>query len=243
VPPDRLVRIDWDDAIEGGAPPRLTGNMPSLLEGLAEAATARAADGWTTAELDEVRRSPHEYAEERVPWATGVWRDMRRVMPRDTLLFADSLFALWTARVFPAYAPNTVSFPWGTGTLGHAIPAALGARRAFPDRPIVAAAGDGAFLYNPQELATMMLYQQKLVVVIANDDCYGAVRDNMKAMFGRSIAHQLRNPDFLSFGHAFGMDSTRLRSTDELSEALATALANDRPALIELPLELRPPRF
>jgi acetolactate synthase-1/2/3 large subunit len=243
VPPDRLARIDWDDAIEGGAPPQLTGNMPALLESLAEAATARAADGWTTAELDDVRRSPHEYAEERVPWATGVWRDMRRAMPRDTLLFADSLFALWTARVFPAYAPNTVSFPWGTGTLGHAIPAALGARRAFPDRPIVAAAGDGAFLYNPQELATMMLYQQKLVVVIANDDSYGAVRDNMKAMFGRSIAHQLRNPDFLSFGHAFGMDSTRLRSTDELGEALETALANERPALIELPLELRPPRF
>ena len=79
--------------------------------------------------------------------------------------------------------------------------------------------------------------------MIANDDSYGAVRDNMKAMFGRSIAHQLRNPDFLSFGHAFGMDSTRLRSTDELGEALETALANERPALIELPLELRPPRF
>jgi acetolactate synthase-1/2/3 large subunit len=243
VPAERLVRVDWDGAIAGAAPPRLTGNMPSLLDALAESAPARAADAWTAAELDAVRRSPHEYAEERVPWATGVWRDMRRVMPRDTLLFADSLFALWTVRVFPTYAPNTVSFPFGTGTLGHAVPAALGARRAFPDRPIVAVAGDGAFLYNPQELATMMLYRQKLVVVIANDDCYGAVRDNMKAMFGRSIAHQLRNPDFLSFGHAFGMDSTRLRSTDELGEALATALANDRPALIELPLELRPPRF
>ncbi|HEY3082482.1 MAG TPA: thiamine pyrophosphate-binding protein [Chloroflexota bacterium] len=243
VPPDRLARVDWDDAVAGGAPPRLTGNMPYLLDALAEEAPMRDAEPWPTAELDEVRRSPHEYAEERVPWATGVWRDIRRVLPRDGLLFTDSLFGLWTARLLPAYGANTFSFPWGTGTLGHAIPAALGARRAFPDRPIVAIAGDGAFLYNPQELATMMLYRQKLVVVIANDDCYGAVRDNMKAMFGRSIAHELRNPDFLSFGHAFGMDSTRLRNTDELGDVLGTALANERPALIELPLELRPPRF
>jgi acetolactate synthase-1/2/3 large subunit len=243
VPPDRLARVDWDDAVEGTPPPRLTGNMPSLLEALAEATPTRTVGGWRTAELDEVRRSPHEYAEERVPWATGVWRDLRRALPRDTLLFADSLFALWTARVFPTYGANTFSFPWGTGTLGHAVPAALGARRAFPDRPIVAIAGDGAFLYNPQELATMMLYRQKLVVVVANDDCYGAVRDNMKAMFGRSIAHPLRNPDFLSFGHAFGMDAARLRGTEELGEALSRALASERSALIELPLELRPPRF
>src|SRR5262245_26220563 len=230
VTPDRLARVDWDDAVASSPPPRLTGNVPELLDVLAEEAPTRGGDAWPSAELDEVRRSPHAYAEERVPWATGVWRDLRRALPRETLLFADSLFALWTARLFPAYGPNSVSFPWGTGTLGHAIPAALGVRRAFPDRPIVAVVGDGAFMYNPQELATMMLYRQKLVVVIANDDCYGAVRDNMKAMFGRSIAHALRNPDFLSFGHAFGMDSTRLRGTDELGEALGTALASERSA-------------
>ncbi|HEV8634555.1 MAG TPA: thiamine pyrophosphate-binding protein [Chloroflexota bacterium] len=245
VPPERLARVDWDDAVAGGAPGahRLRGDVPALLEALAEDVPARRSGGWPTAELDEVRRSPHEYADERIPWATGVWRDLRRALPRDGLVFTDSLFGLWTARLFPAYGANTLSFPWGTGTLGHAVPAALGARRAFPDRPIVAIAGDGAFLYNPQELATMMLYRQKLVVLVANDDCYGAVRDNMKSMFGRSIAHLLRNPDFLSFGHAFGMDATRLRSTEELGDALSTALSSERSALIELPLELRPPRF
>ena len=231
-PREPAVHVDWEH-----------GHVPATLKGLAATVEARASSGWTVDELDEVRRSPHEYAAERVPWAVPVWKALRAALPDDGLLFTDSLFGLWTARLFPARAPRTVSFPWGTGTLGHAVPAALGARRAFPERPIVAVAGDGAFLYNPQELATMMLYRQKLVVVIANDDCYGAVRDNMQAMFGRSIAHQLRNPDFLSLGHAFGMDATRLRDVDELEGALRTALAGDRSALIELPLELRPPRF
>jgi thiamine pyrophosphate-dependent acetolactate synthase large subunit-like protein len=226
------VHVDWEH-----------GNVPALLRSLAEAARPRDASGWTAGELDDVRRSPHEYAAERILWATAVWPALREALPDDGLLFTDSLFGLWTARLFPARAPRSFSFPFGTGTLGHAVPAALGARRAFPDRPIVAIAGDGAFLYNPQELATMMLYRQKLVVVVANDDCYGAVRDNMQAMFGRSIAHLLRNPDFLSLGHAFGMDATRLRGVDELADALRTALAGERSALIELPLELRPPRF
>jgi thiamine pyrophosphate-dependent acetolactate synthase large subunit-like protein len=65
----------------------------------------------------------------------------------------------------------------------------------------------------------------------------------MSAMFGRSIAHELRNPDFLSLGHAFGMDATRLRTLEELPTAVTAALASPRSSLIEMPLELRPPRF
>ena len=89
----------------------------------------------------------------------------------------------------------------------------------------------------------MMLYGQKIIVIIANDDCYAAVKHNTFTMFGRSIAHELRNPDFLSFGHAFDMASTRLRTIDELPAALEAAVSSPRSSLIELPLELRPPRF
>lgn len=231
-PREPTVQVDWE-----------LGHVPAILSGLAAMAGERTSSGWTAEEIAEVRRSPHDYAADVIPWATAVWPALRAAIPDDGLVFTDSLFGLWTARLFPARAARSFSFPYGTGTLGHAVPAALGARRAFPDRPIVAIAGDGAFLYNPQELATMMLYRQKLVVIVANDDCYGAVRDNTKAMFGRSIAHELRNPDFLSFGHAFGMDATRLRGVDELTEAVKTALTGERSALIELPLELRPPRF
>jgi acetolactate synthase-1/2/3 large subunit len=239
----QIVHVDWDDCGKGPSRAQLFGNVPALLDALAEAVAPKSGEPWSTAELDAVRRAPVEYAEKTVPWAMPVWRHLRAALPRDALVFADSLFALWSARLFPSYLPRSFSFPWGTGTLGHAVPAATGARLAFPDRTIVAMAGDGAFLYNPQELATMMLYGQKLIVVVANDDCYGAVKHNTMNMFGRSIAHELRNPDFLTFGHAFDMAATRLRDVDELPTAIKAAIENPRPTLIELPLELRPPRF
>lgn len=239
----QVVQVDWDDAASGPSAAQLHGNVPTLLDALGDVVAAKSGVPWTTEELEAVRSAPHRYADAVVPWALPVWKHLRAALPRDTLIFTDSLFGLWTARLFPAYGPRSLHFPWGTGTLGHAVPAATGARHAFPDRPIVAMAGDGAFLYNPQELATMMLYGQKLVVVIANDDCYAAVKHNTMNMFGRSIAHELRNPDFLTFGHAFDMASTRLRGAEELPGAIAAALDSPRSSLIELPLELRPPRF
>jgi acetolactate synthase-1/2/3 large subunit len=241
--PEQVVQVDWDGSAAGPAAATLHGHVPTLLALLAEAVERRPVDGWSVGEVEAVRRAPFDYARERVPWALTVWEQLRATLPRDALVFTDSLFGLWTARLFPSYQANSCSFPWGTGTLGHAVPAATGARHAFKDREIVAIAGDGAFLYNPQELATMMLYGQKIIVIVANDNCYGAILHNMSAMFGRSIAHELRNPDFLSLGHAFDMASTRLRSLDELSTALAAAIESPRSALIELPLELRPPRF
>jgi thiamine pyrophosphate-dependent acetolactate synthase large subunit-like protein len=242
--PAQVVQVDWDGAAAGpGLLATLHGHVPSLLALLAEAVDRRPADAFPAAELEPVRQSPFDYARERVPWALTVWEQLRAALPRDALVFTDSLFGLWTARLLPSYQANSCSFPWGTGTLGHAVPAATGARHAFKEREIVAIAGDGAFLYNPQELATMMLYRQKIIVIVANDNCYGAILHNMSAMFGRSIAHELRNPDFLSFGHAFDMASTRLRSLDELSTAVRAAVESPRSSLIEMPLDLRPPRF
>ena len=103
-------------------------------------------------------------------------------------------------------------------------------------------AGDGAFLYNPQELATMRLLGQKLTVIIANDGGYGAIKHTMTERFGRATAHALANPDFVRLGEAFGMQARRLASPDEVGQALAEALAGSQPTLIEVPLELRPPR-
>lgn len=104
-------------------------------------------------------------------------------------------------------------------------------------------AGDGAFLYNPQELATMMLLGQKLTVIVADDGTDGAIKHTMTERFGRATAYALANPDFVRLGEAFGMRARRLASSNEIRRAApAEALAGDQPTLIEVPLELRPPR-
>jgi acetolactate synthase-1/2/3 large subunit len=159
------------------------------------------------------------------------------------MLFTDSLAGLWAFRIFPAYAPHTVHFPWFTGTLGHGIPAAVGAALAEPDRPIAVLCGDGAFLYNAQELAAMRYYRRKLIVVVANDDSYGAVRWNLTNRFGRAIAYELANPDFVQLGRSYGMTARRLESPDQIGEAMGEALKAEGSTLIEVPLRLDPPRM
>jgi acetolactate synthase I/II/III large subunit len=80
-------------------------------------------------------------------------------------------------------------------------------------------------------------------VIVCNDDCYGAVRDNTAEQFGTAIGHRLANPDFVRLAEAFDMRGVRLDSPDRIGPALRTALDGDRSTLIEVPLELLPPRY
>ena len=81
-----------------------------------------------------------------------------------------------------------------------------------------------------------------MIVVIANDNSYGAILFNMKERFGRAIAHELANPDFAKLGEAYGMRGVRLGSPDELGNAVREAIAADRSTLIDMPLQVMPPR-
>ena len=89
----------------------------------------------------------------------------------------------------------------------------------------------------------MLLLDQKLTLIVCNDNCYGAVRDNTAEQFGKAIGHELANPDFMRLAEAFGMRAVRLASPDEIGSALRTALDGPDSTLIEVPLELRPPRY
>jgi acetolactate synthase-1/2/3 large subunit len=249
-PPDVLARtlihLDWDGAEQGPAfPSRLAMNgfLPAILEGLAEKVQPRPASAWPPADLDRVRDAARAKANAAIPWAIPFYQALRDALPREALLFTDSLAGLWAARLVPAYAPNTVMFPWFTGTLGHGVPAAVGAAIARPDRPIAVLAGDGAFLYNSQELAAMKYYRRKLIVVVANDNCYSAILFNTTERFGRAIAYELANPDFVQLGEAYGMHAVRLASLDQTADALRAAVAADRSTLVDVPLQLRPPRL
>jgi acetolactate synthase-1/2/3 large subunit len=246
----QLLLVDWDghalDLVPARA--RAYGHVPSILDeiksgltGLRDGADRTTFQHDPTA-LDRIRAVPVEYAKERIPWAADMLRSLRSVLPDDTIVLADSLVGIWIERLHTVPGPCRMRFPWGTGTLGYGIPAAVGAKLAAPENNVVVVAGDGAALYNPQELATLRLYDQKVTVVVMNDNCYSAIKHNMTDAFGRSTAHELVNPDFTLLGKAFGFESRSLGSSDELPTALADAVADNRSWLIEVPLELLPPK-
>ncbi|HZO32856.1 MAG TPA: thiamine pyrophosphate-binding protein [Chloroflexota bacterium] len=244
----QLIHLDWDTAQQGDGEParlKLAGHVGDALADLVELVKERQQPGFTSEALDAVREGPWRYAEDRVPWALDFFRELQSALPRDVLFFTDSMVGLWIFRLLKAYEGRSYRFGWGngSGTLGYGFPGGIGAKLALPDREVVCIAGDGAALYNPQELATMQLYGMKVTYIVCNDDCFGAVRDNLQEGYGAPIGHELVNPDFVKLAEAYGMRGVKTQTPAEIGNALREALAGDQSTLIEVPLELRPGRY
>ena len=163
---------------------------------------------------------------------------LRDALPEDGILVDDLTQVGYVARyAFPVYGPRTYISSGYQGTLGWSYAAALGAKVARPDRPVLAIAGDGGFMFNVQELATAVQHKIATVMVIFNDGAYGNVRRMQVHEYDeRVIATDLQNPDFVKLAEAFGALGLRARSPDELRSAIGRGFASGLPTLIDVPV-------
>ena len=163
---------------------------------------------------------------------------IRAELPDDGIVVSDSTqVGYWAHAAFPVYQPRTYLTSGYQGTLGFGFATALGAQVGAPGRKVVSISGDGGFMFNVQELSTMARHRLPVVAVVFNDNAYGNVRRIQQRTFGgRLIASDLLNPDFVKLAEAFGIDGIRADSPQALRTALRTALQNDRPVLIEVPV-------
>ena len=123
------------------------------------------------------------------------------------------------------------------GTLGYGFPTALGAQVALPERAVVSINGDGGFGFCLNELATMARHDIPAIVVVFNDNAYGNVRRIQHEQFGgRTIASDLRNPDYLALAQAFGIGGRRAETPAALESAITEGIVAREPLLIEVPL-------
>jgi acetolactate synthase I/II/III large subunit len=145
-------------------------------------------------------------------------------------------FASWFA--FPVYQPRTFITSGYQGNLGSGFPTALGAKVAFPSRPVVAICGDGGFMFGVQELATAAQYGINLIILLFNNNAYANVlRDQMMGFGGRVTGAILKNPDFIQLARAFDIQAERVGTPEQLSKVLNVAIGSDRPWLIEIEVE------
>ena len=143
-----------------------------------------------------------------------------------------------------AYAPRTFLTMAYQGTLGWGVGTALGAKAAYPDRPVVCIAGDGGFMFQVQELASAVRHNLGVVFVVFNDNAFGNVQRSQKEDYGnRVIASDLANPDFMKLADSFGIAHERAMSPEALRPALRRAIAANKPALIECPVGEMPNPF
>jgi acetolactate synthase-1/2/3 large subunit len=163
---------------------------------------------------------------------------IRRAVPRDGITVWDMTMMSYVASYrYPALEPRTFLFPAGYGTLGFALPAALGAKLAQPDKAVVAIVGDGGFQFTMQELATAVMFNINIPIVIFDDSTYSAVKDaQMRWRDARYQAVDLINPDFTLIADAYGIPWSRPETAADLETELTAALSRDSPTLIIAPI-------
>jgi len=164
---------------------------------------------------------------------------MRDVLPEDGIIVDDLSqvgFTSWFG--FPVYHPRTYLQSGYQGTLGSGYGTALGAKVAFPDRPVLSFCGDGGFMFAVQELATAVQYNIALPVVVFNNRSFANVRRDQTLNFGGNLMlADLENPEFAKLAEAFGIRGVTVTSPEALRPELEFALGNNAPSLIEVRLD------
>jgi acetolactate synthase-1/2/3 large subunit len=121
------------------------------------------------------------------------------------------------------------------GTLGFGYPTSLGVKAAFPERAVVSIAGDGGFMFGMAELATAVQHDLGVVAVVFNNNAFGNVLlDQQRLYEGREVGARLHNPNFAAAAEAFGAAGYSVRTPEALEATLTKALADGRPAVIEV---------
>ncbi len=164
---------------------------------------------------------------------------------RDILVNDQSILNYWASGFYPVFEPHTFLYPYGSGTLGYALPAAVGAacaaRRSGGTQKIVCIAGDGGFQYTLHELATVAQYQLPVKILLVNDEAYGVIGFLQRAQFGQTHEVALKNPDFCRLAESYGIPGERATSFSELEQKLAGWLQRPGPALLEWRTVLKAP--
>jgi acetolactate synthase-1/2/3 large subunit len=234
--PKRLIQIDINPGEIGMNYPAEIGivaDAKEALQAILAAMPETMARDWT-AEWPTIRAAKRATAE----WLLDT---LRAELPDDAVLFTDASEMSYRMHLdYPTYLPRSFFYPSNFIALGWAFPAALGAAVALPDRVVASFSGDGGFVMTCQELATAARYQLRLIVIVHNDNAYGAIKHMQRIKFeGRYRDTDLNNPDFLELAHAFGIPARRADSAATFAAVLREAMTRNGPTLIEVPDQWR----
>jgi acetolactate synthase-1/2/3 large subunit len=144
-------------------------------------------------------------------------------------------YTAWAHRYFRYRSYGSQIAPT-SGAMGYGLPAAIGAKLAHPQRPVLCLAGDGCFMMSSHELATAVQLALAIVIVVFDNQMYGTIRMHQEKWFpGRVHGTALdNNPDFAALARAFGAQGLRAHSVAELQAAILNGFAAHGPTLIHV---------
>ena len=162
-----------------------------------------------------------------------IW-DLRQALnPEDIVISDVGAHKMWIARMYQAEEPNTCIISNGFASMGIALPGAIAAKIAYPDRTAIAVTGDAGFLMNSQEIATALMYDTPIVILVWNDGNYGLIKWKQVAKFGRESHIKILNPDLVAYAESFGAKGYRVEKTEDLLPTLKQAIADNTVVVID----------
>lgn len=233
--PANVIKVNVDADAQPRTATGVHGDVVTVLREWLRVLPTRQVDPAKPAEVARLRAQAHAEPRRWSNFALECVTALDRALSRDAFVVHDMNTLSYAAvERMAAYRPRRFLFPRGYGTLGYAVPAAIGARLANPGAPVTAICGDGGFLFTSEELATAVRHQLSLPIVIWNNRSFGAIRATRTAAYARSVDDDLVNPDFVAYAQAFGAVGVRVESAPLLETALAQAMERSGPTVIDV---------
>lgn len=164
---------------------------------------------------------------------------LRKVLPENAIVTTEvGQNQMWASLYFKVLKPRTFISSGGLGTMGFGFPAALGAKVAKPEVPVVDIAGDGSFLMTEQDLATSIVEDIPVIVMILNNSSLGMVVQWQRIFYNRRYSNTLlkNTPDFVKLAEAYGAKGARVNSLNDLEQVLKEAIKSDVTYVIDIPI-------
>lgn len=172
--------------------------------------------------------------------AAKILRKLRDVLPKESITTTEvGQHQMWASLFFDVIQPGTFFSSTGLGTMGWGFPAAIGAKVAKPDVPVVDIAGDGSFSMTENSLATSVLENIPVIVFLVNNFSLGMVAQWQRTFYDRRmIGIDLKNcPDYVKLAESYGAQGIRAQSLDELEKAIKIGLKSDVTTVIDIPID------
>ena len=172
--------------------------------------------------------------------AAKILRKLREVLPKEAIVTTEvGQHQMWASLFFDVIHPGTFFSSTGLGTMGWGFPAAIGAKTARPDVPVVDIAGDGSFNMTENSLATSVLENLPVIVFLVNNYSLGMVAQWQRTFYDRRMigVDQKNCPDYVKLAESYGAQGIRAQSLDELGKAIKAGLKSDVATVIDIPID------
>jgi acetolactate synthase-1/2/3 large subunit len=221
----------------------LVGDLRAVLEELLPRISGRDGSAWIkTIEASKGDVSVHDI--KNIPdsghlYAAHVMHDLWRITGGEAIVATDvGQHQMWEAQYFHHEKPRSLVTSGGLGTMGFALPSAIGAKVACPDKEVWVVAGDGGFQMTAAELSTIVQEKLKINIAIINNGYLGMVRQWQQFFYDSNYeATPLVSPDFVKLADAHGIRGRAVRSRSELADAVEEARTADGPFLLNFMVE------